>query len=112
MHAGLGGLLILTIDLITEQGPAISLAYEPAEALVMDRPPRDLTRDRLVNGPLLRYAYLIAGIMTVSRHRGLCMTSWSCVQCSAHSTCWHAQAPVVCGCCCMERCHLHLMKTV
>jgi sodium/potassium-transporting ATPase subunit alpha len=62
---GLGGLLILTIDLITEQGPAISLAYEPAEALVMERPPRDLTRDRLVNGPLLRYSYLIAGTMTV-----------------------------------------------
>lgn len=67
--AGLGGLLILTIDLITEQGPAISLAYEPAEALVMDRPPRDLTRDRLINGPLLRYAYLIAGVLTVSRRR-------------------------------------------
>ncbi len=26
---GLGGLLILSIDLVTEQGPAISLAYEP-----------------------------------------------------------------------------------
>lgn len=65
LHAGLGGLLILTIDLITEQGPAISLAYEPAEALVMERPPRDLTRDRLINGPLLRYSYLIAGILTV-----------------------------------------------
>lgn len=64
-HAGLGGLLILTIDLITEQGPAISLAYEPAEALVMERPPRDLTRDRLINGPLLRYSYLTAGILTV-----------------------------------------------
>lgn len=66
--AGLGGLLILTIDLITEQGPAISLAYEPAEALVMERPPRDLTRDRLIDGPLLRYAYLIAGVMTVRPH--------------------------------------------
>lgn len=60
---GLSGLLILSIDLITEQGPAISLAYEPAEAMVMDRPPRDPQRDRLINGALLRYAYLIVGVM-------------------------------------------------
>lgn len=68
MHscAGLGGLLILSIDLITEQGPAISLAYEPAEANVMDRSPRDNATDRLVDGPLLRYSYLIYGILTVS----------------------------------------------
>lgn len=63
--AGLGGLLILSIDLITEQGPAISLAYEHAEANVMDRPPRDLNTDKLISGPLLRYAYLIAGVMEV-----------------------------------------------
>jgi sodium/potassium-transporting ATPase subunit alpha len=58
---GLSGLLILSIDLITEQGPAISLAYEPAEANVMDRPPRDTARDRLISASLLRYSYLIAG---------------------------------------------------
>jgi magnesium-transporting ATPase (P-type) len=69
--AGLGGLLILTIDLITEQGPAISLAYEPAEALVMERPPRDIKNDRLINGPLLRYAYLTYGIMTVRQRSGV-----------------------------------------
>jgi sodium/potassium-transporting ATPase subunit alpha len=67
----LGGLLILTIDLLTEQGPAISLAYEPAEALVMERPPRDIKRDRLINGPLLRYAYLTYGIMTVRHPPGV-----------------------------------------
>jgi magnesium-transporting ATPase (P-type) len=61
---GLGGLLILSIDLITEQGPAISLAYEPAEANVMERPPRDSKQDRLVDGPVLRYAYLVYGITT------------------------------------------------
>lgn len=65
LSAGLGGLLILSIDLITEQGPAISLAYEPAEANVMDRPPRESSKDRLVDGPLLRYSYLIYGILTV-----------------------------------------------
>lgn len=35
----------------------------------MDRPPRDLKRDRLINGPLLRYSYLIAGVMTVRPSR-------------------------------------------
>ena len=62
MPLGLGGLLILSIDLLTEQGPAISLAYEPAEADVMSRPPRDTKVDRLVSGAVLRYAYLIAGV--------------------------------------------------
>lgn len=28
----------------------------------MDRPPRDLSEDRLVDGPLIRYSYLIAGM--------------------------------------------------
>ncbi len=58
----LNGLMILTIDLLTEQGPAISLAYERAEAQVMTRPPRNLQRDRLVSAPSLVYSYLIAGI--------------------------------------------------
>ena len=58
----LNGLMILTIDLLTEQGPAISLAYENAEAAVMSRPPRDLKRDRLVSAPSLVYSYLIAGV--------------------------------------------------
>ncbi|KAI8473316.1 MAG: hypothetical protein J3K34DRAFT_518987 [Monoraphidium minutum] len=62
MPLGLSGLLILSIDLLTEQGPAISLAYEHAEANVMARPPRDLLEDRLVDGPLIRYSYLIAGM--------------------------------------------------
>lgn len=47
------------------QGPAISLAYEPAEARVMERPPRDAARDRLISGPLLRYSYLLYGVVTV-----------------------------------------------
>jgi Cation transporting ATPase, C-terminus len=44
------------------QGPATSLAYEPAEANVMDRPPRNIATDRLVSLPLLVYAYLIMGV--------------------------------------------------
>ena len=53
----LPGLVILTIDLLTEQGPAISFAYEKAESAVMQRPPRNLKRDRLISGPLLLYSY-------------------------------------------------------
>jgi magnesium-transporting ATPase (P-type) len=59
----LPGLLILTIDLITEQGPAISLAYEPAESNIMDRRPRDLKTEKLIDGRLVRYSYLIIGVL-------------------------------------------------
>lgn len=31
----------------------------------MDRPPRDLAEDRLIDGPLIRYSYLIAGMAEV-----------------------------------------------
>ena len=44
------------------QGPATSLAYEPAEANVMDRPPRNIATDRLVSLPLLIYSYIIMGL--------------------------------------------------
>ena len=57
----LNGLIILTIDLLTEQGPAISLAFEASEHAVMQRPPRDIARDRLVKAQTLVYSYLIAG---------------------------------------------------
>ncbi|MEW5298334.1 MAG: hypothetical protein WDW36_001472 [Sanguina aurantia] len=69
---GLGGLMILTVDLITEQGPAISLAYEHAESSVMERPPRDILTDRLIDGRLLRYSYLIAGGMEAA----ICMIAY------------------------------------
>lgn len=58
----LNALMILTIDLLTEQGPAISLAYERAEAAVMTRRPRNLKTDRLVTSASLFYSYFIAGI--------------------------------------------------
>ena len=57
----LNGLMILTIDLLTEQGPAISLAYETTEAMVMRRPPRNVLTDRLVSGPSLFYSYIVGG---------------------------------------------------
>ena len=87
MPLGLGPLLVLSIDLFTEQarprrhaprrpaprrcrarhaayvqGPATSLAYEPAEANVMNRPPRNIAKERLVSLPLLVYAYVIIGL--------------------------------------------------
>ena len=55
--------LILLIDLGTDLLPAISLAYEEAESDIMQRPPRDAKRDRLVNSRLIFLAYGIVGVM-------------------------------------------------
>jgi hypothetical protein len=44
----------------------------------MERPPRDVLKDRLISGPAMRYAYLIAGLVQVRsvslRHRAY--VSW------------------------------------
>jgi sodium/potassium-transporting ATPase subunit alpha len=67
LPAGLTALQILTIDLGTELGPAISLAYESPEAALMDRDPRDPAKDRLVSPRLLFYSYITSGsIITVA----------------------------------------------
>ena len=39
LPAGLMAMQVLTIDLGTELGPAISLAYEPAESNIMEQKP-------------------------------------------------------------------------
>jgi hypothetical protein len=71
----------------------------------MDRPPRDLKRDRLINGPLLRYSYLIAGIVVVRvcvcararalacarRHDSLHLTAVPVQACMLHVRCRVAQ---------------------
>ena len=59
----LSTILILLIDLGTDLLPAISLAYEEAESDIMQRPPRDAKRDRLVNSRLIFLAYGIVGVM-------------------------------------------------
>jgi len=59
----LSGLLILTIDLFTELPPAVSLAYEPAEANVMARPPRNSKTDRLVTKQVALYCIFQAGLI-------------------------------------------------
>lgn len=60
--AFLSSLQILSIDLLTELAPAISLAYEEKEADIMLQPPRNVKTDRLVSTPVLLYSYLIAGL--------------------------------------------------
>lgn len=59
---GLPGLVLLTIDLISEQAPAISFAYERSEDSIMLRPPRRTKTDRLVSRQLITYSYVIVGI--------------------------------------------------
>jgi sodium/potassium-transporting ATPase subunit alpha len=55
--------LILVIDLGTDIFPAISLAYEGPEWDLMKRPPRDRTRNRLLNAKLLSFSMLQLGII-------------------------------------------------
>jgi magnesium-transporting ATPase (P-type) len=50
-------IMILCIDLGTDMLPAISLAYEAAEGGIMQRVPRDKSKDRLVNAKLISLAY-------------------------------------------------------
>jgi sodium/potassium-transporting ATPase subunit alpha len=63
LPAGLTALQVLTIDLGTELGPAISLAYEKPEDDLMERKPRDPKIDRLVSPRLLFYSYVTSGSM-------------------------------------------------
>lgn len=60
----LNGMMILAIDLLTEQAPAISLAFEPSEDSIMRRQPRNLKTNRLASVSSLVYSYLIAGLAT------------------------------------------------
>lgn len=56
-------MLILVVDLITEQLPAISLAYEPAESIIMSQPPRDRSTDHLVDARLLCYSFVFVALL-------------------------------------------------
>lgn len=62
MPLALNPLLLLTIDLMTELGPAISLAYEDPEKDIMERKPRDAQKDRLTDFSSLFYS-LTAGVV-------------------------------------------------
>ena len=56
-------ILILTIDLGCDMLPAISLAYEPKEADIMDRPPRNPAIERLVSRRLISFSYFQIGLL-------------------------------------------------
>ena len=62
----LSTVLILCIDLGTDMVPAISMAWERAEADIMRRPPRDSGVDRLVTRKLVVFAYLQIGVIQAS----------------------------------------------
>lgn len=55
--------LILVIDLGTDLLPAISMAYEKAEADIMQRKPRNAQKDRLVNTKLISFCYFQIGVL-------------------------------------------------
>merc|ERR1711871_238528 len=59
----LSTVLILCIDLGTDMIPAISMAWEHAEADIMRRAPRDQKVDRLVTKKLVCFAYLQIGVI-------------------------------------------------
>jgi len=61
LPSGLTAMQVLTIDLGTELGPAISLAYEKPETNIMKRKPRHPLKDRLVSPVLLFYSYVTSG---------------------------------------------------
>ena len=62
----LGTVTILCIDLGTDMVPAISMAYELAEADIMKRPPRNPFTDELVNERLISMAYGQIGMIQAS----------------------------------------------
>merc|ERR1711953_493700 len=62
----LGAVTILCIDLGTDMVPAISMAYELAEADIMKRPPRNPFTDKLVNERLISMAYGQIGMIQAS----------------------------------------------
>lgn len=62
----LSTILILCVDLGTDMVPAISMAWENAEADIMKRRPRDAQNDHLVTMRLVCFAYLQIGVVQAS----------------------------------------------
>ncbi|KAF1775393.1 P-type ATPase, transmembrane domain [Phytophthora cactorum] len=52
MPTGMTALQILSIDLGTELGPAVSIAHEGGEHDIMQRPPRNVKKDRFISKSL------------------------------------------------------------
>jgi hypothetical protein len=53
------GLLSLQTDVL----PALSMCLEPPESGLLSRPPRNVRKERLVNGRLILHAYVFLGII-------------------------------------------------
>lgn len=73
----LSTVLILAIDLGTDMVPAISMAYETAEADLMMRKPRDSKIDRLVTGRLISYSYFQIGVVQAVAAMFVWFTVWN-----------------------------------
>mmetsp|Transcript_6695 Transcript_6695/g.10973 ORF Transcript_6695/g.10973 Transcript_6695/m.10973 type:complete len:1087 (+) Transcript_6695:40-3300(+) len=56
-------IMILCIDLGTDMLPAISFAYEFSELDIMQQPPRDRVKDKLVTMQLISWSYLQIGVV-------------------------------------------------
>jgi sodium/potassium-transporting ATPase subunit alpha len=56
-------IMILCIDLGTDMLPAISFAYEYSELDIMQQPPRDRVKDKLVTMQLISWSYLQIGVV-------------------------------------------------
>ena len=56
-------IMILCIDLGTDMLPAISFAYEFSELDIMQQPPRDRVKDKLVTMQLIGWSYLQIGVV-------------------------------------------------
>jgi sodium/potassium-transporting ATPase subunit alpha len=62
----INAIMLLLIDLLTELLPALSLAFEKPEKNIMNIPPRNVHKEKLVSIPLLAYSYFQAGtVITV-----------------------------------------------
>ncbi|KAI9991904.1 hypothetical protein PInf_017284 [Phytophthora infestans] len=75
MPTGMTALQILSIDLGTELGPAVSIAHEGGEHDIMQRPPRNVKKDRLISKSLLVYSYIVAGMINA----GGCLLAYAAV---------------------------------
>jgi len=61
--APLGAFLMIYISCVTDIAPALSLVLEKPERDLMNRPPRDVKKDRIVNLRLIVQAYLFLGLL-------------------------------------------------
>ena len=57
----LGPITVLFIDLGTDMVPGIMFAYDAPERGIMNRPPRDAERDRLVSLKMINWVYPATG---------------------------------------------------